>query len=744
MRALVLLSSLSACNGGAEDDSYDRRDDSSILPPDDSGTDDSADDSAPPDDSTPPDDSAAPVYGLDERPSNPTCLAPARPASEFDAEWEEVFLALSFDYAVQITHPPGDDSWFYVVQQDGKVYAFENRPDVKDAVLVLDKTGTVGFDYSEKGLLSIAFHPDFPTNGDVFLSYNSSSKNKVTRVTSTGIGEDIDDSAEQEVFDIDDPASNHNGGQLGFGPDGYLYFSTGDGGGSGDTYDNGQNPDTLLAKILRVDVDGGDPYAIPADNPWADGADGVAEMYAWGFRNPWRFQFDPATGELWVGDVGQNKWEEIDLVQNGGNYGWPIWEGAHCYGASTCDDLGFLNPMLEYDPGGAASVIMGPVYRGSALPALVGTPLFTDFYATDLQGLFFDEATSEPDMREVAASAGVPFAALGTDEAGEVYGVDYYTGGGVYQLVPSGGTKKKDPFPDLLSETGCVDPKDPTVPAAGLIPYAPNAPFWSDGADKLRWFAIPDGTTVAIEKDGDFTFPIGSVMMKQFSIAGTVVETRLFVRHDDGNWAGYSYAWNGADAAWVRGGSVVEVAGQDWTFPSAPMCLACHTPVAGGTLGPELGQLNGDFAYPSTGRVANQLRTLDHIGVLDLGGDDPDTLEAIPDPLGSENAHLRARAWLHTNCSFCHQPGGLGGGDADFRYSTPGPAMNICDVPPTSGDLGIEDALLLAPGEPDRSVLLSRISRRDAYGMPPLASSIVDEDGAAIVREWIESMTGCP
>jgi uncharacterized repeat protein (TIGR03806 family) len=564
-------------------------------------------------------------------------------------------------------------------------------------------------------------------------------------VTSTGIGEAIDDSKEVTLLSIDDPASNHNGGQLAFGPDGYLYVATGDGCGGGDTYGNGQNPDTLLAKILRLDVDGGDPYAIPSDNPWADGADGVPEMYAWGFRNPWRFQFDPASGELWVGDVGQDKWEEVDLVRNGGNYGWPIWEGTHCYppSVSTCDDLGFLNPMIDYDPGGSASVIMGPVYRGSAFPTLVGTPLFTDFYHPDLQGLFFDEATGEPEMREVASST-VSFAALGSDESGEVYGVDYYTGGGVYELVPTSKTKKADPFPALLSETGCVDPKDPTVPAAGLIPYAPNAPFWSDGADKLRWFAIPDGTTVAVEKDGDFTFPIGTVMMKQFSLAGTVVETRLFVRHDDGNWAGYSYAWSGGDAAWVRGGSVVDIAGQEWTYPSGPMCVACHSSAAGGTLGPEIGQLNGDLTYPSTGRVANQLRTLDHIGVIDLGGVDPKKLDVIPDPFGSEDVRLRARAWLHTNCSFCHQPGGPGGGNADYRFSTPARDMHICDVPPTSGDLGIKDALLFAPGDPDRSVILSRLSRRDAYGMPPLASSLVDEDGAALIREWIKSTPSCP
>ena len=494
MRApLVLLSSLVACHGKSDEDSYDRRDDSGTVAPDDSGTDDT-DDSATGDDSTPPDDSATPVYGLDDRPTNATCLAPARPASEFDATWEQVFPALSFDYSIQITHPPGDDSWLYVVQQDGKVYAFENRPDVKAADLVLDKSSEVNFDYAEMGLLSIAFHPDFATNGEVFLAYNESDggyHDLVTRVTTAGIGQRFDDSAEQTLLDIDDPASNHNGGQLAFGPDGYLYVATGDGGGASDTYGNGQNPDTLLAKILRLDVDGGDPYAIPADNPWADGSAGVPEMFAWGFRNPWRFHFDVDTGQLWVGDVGQNKWEEIHRVLVGGNYGWPVWEGAHCATGSTCDeDLGYVNPVVDYDPGGSASVIMGPVYRGSAFPALVGIPLFTDFYNPDLQGVFFDEKTNEPEVVEIAPAFGVPFAGLGTDEAGEVFAVDYYAGGGVYELVPATGAKK-DLFPELLSETGCVYPTDPTVPAVGLIPYAPNAPFWSDGARQAPLVRAP-------------------------------------------------------------------------------------------------------------------------------------------------------------------------------------------------------------------------------------------------------------
>ncbi len=233
-------------------------------------------------------------------------------------------------------------------------------------------------------------------------------------------------------------------------------------------------------------------------------------------------------------------------------------------------------------------------------------------------------------------------------------------------------------------------------------------------------------------------------MMKQFLLSGAVFETRLFVRHEDGNWAGYSYAWNGADAEWVRGGRVSEVAGQEWTFPSASMCLACHSQAAEGTLGPEIGQLNGDLLYPSTGRVANQLRTLDHIGILDLGDAEPDTLEVIPDPFGTADLHLRARAWLHTNCSFCHQPAGLGGGDIDLRFGTPFIATKTCGEEPTSGDLGIAKALLVAPGEPDRSVLLSRISRRDAYGMPPLASSLVDDEGVALIREWIASITSCP
>jgi mono/diheme cytochrome c family protein len=222
-----------------------------------------------------------------------------------------------------------------------------------------------------------------------------------------------------------------------------------------------------------------------------------------------------------------------------------------------------------------------------------------------------------------------------------------------------------------------------------------------------------------------------------------VFETRLLVRHDDGGWAGYTYAWNGADAQLVTGGEDRTVAGQEWRFPSGGQCLECHTNAAGRTLGLEVAQLNGAHDYPSTGRRANQLATLDHIGLIDLGGKAPDDLDRISDPFGDGDVDPRARAWLHTNCAFCHRPDGTGGGTMDLRWTTDLADMAICDEPPERGDLGIADARIVAPGDASRSVLWSRIARRDAYGMPPLATHEVDGEGVALIGEWIGSLS-CP
>ncbi len=487
---------------------------------------------------------------------------------------------------------------------------------------------------------------------------------------------------------------------------------------------------------------GPDPHASTGD---------CQEIYAWGVRNPWRWSFDTSTGELWLGDVGQNAYEEVDRVQRGGNYGWNCREGLHAYSgpAGTCPSTtaNFIEPVVEYDHSVGNSITGGYVYRGSALPALAGVYLFADYGSGRIWRLV-DSGSGGYTSQELL-DTNLAIASFGQGNDGELYVVDI-NGGGLYKIVDgggSGGGGSGPPVPTLLSDTGCVVAQSPSQPASGLIPYAPAAPFWSDGAVKERWMAIPNGTSISVGADGDFAFPNGTVLMKHFRLNGALIETRLFMRHPDGDWAGYTYEWNTqqTNATLVTGGKTATVGGQSWRFPSGNECLSCHTQAAGFALGAEAAQLNHDFAYASTGRTANQLRTLDHITLFTTPLGDPANQPSLPDPFDTAApVDQRARAYLHTNCSQCHRPGGGTPSSMDLRYGTLLSSTAACDAPPQAGDLGIGGAArIIAPGSAANSVLLARLSRRDANGMPPIASNQVDTAGAMLLEQWIGALTSC-
>jgi uncharacterized repeat protein (TIGR03806 family) len=297
-----------------------------------------------------------------------------------------------------------------------------------------------------------------------------------------------------------------------------------------------------------------------------------------------------------------------------------------------------------------------------------------------------------------------------------------------------------------LSATGCVNASNATQPASGLIPFAPSATLWSDGATKERWMALPEGKNITVNPDGDWDFPNGTVLVKNFRLDNRLIETRLFMRHPDGVWAGYSYEWNGdqTDATLVRGGKTVTVAGQTWHYPSEGQCLQCHTEAAGFSLGPETKQLATNFKYPQTGREANQLLTLNEIKVLTPPISDAADQTPYPDPKGTAGTlGERARAYLQANCSQCHRPNGGSTANMDLRYSVSLADTHACDVAPGLGDLGIANAKLIAPGDATHSVLISRMNRRDAYGMPTIGTAKVDAEGVALLTEWVNSLTGC-
>jgi uncharacterized repeat protein (TIGR03806 family) len=302
--------------------------------------------------------------------------------------------------------------------------------------------------------------------------------------------------------------------------------------------------------------------------------------------------------------------------------------------------------------------------------------------------------------------------------------------------------------PERLGQTGCFDPSDPTRPDPALIPYAVNAPLWSDGADKQRWLALPDGARITVRPDGDWELPPGSVLIKTFSFGARRIETRFFVRHREGDWSGYTYQWNeaGTDAVLLAEGSHRErIGAEEWHFPSRAQCQRCHTAAAGHSLGLETAQLNRAFAYPG-GRVANQLATWTHIGLFEQPPGDPSTLPALADPADAQGApEARARAYLHGNCAPCHRPGLEDAGSMDLRFATPLAATMACGAEPQRGTLGIGPQVrLIAPGRPDLSSVLVRMRALDSNRMPTVASLVVDSEGSALIEAWIRALGACP
>jgi uncharacterized repeat protein (TIGR03806 family) len=611
---------------------------------------------------------------------------------------------------------------------------------------------------AEDGLFAIAFHPDWPTIEEVFLSYtagsygNSTATNRVSRFTLAGDGT-VDETSEEILLDIPDFANNHNGGMIAFGQDGFLYVGMGDGGFGNDPNEYGQDPQALLGKMLRIDVDNatnGNNYAIPGDNPFVDDAAYAPEIYALGLRNPWRWSFDRATDELWLGDVGQFEWEEVNVIVSGGNYGWDVFEAVECVQDTSgpsgpCDLGGTIDPVAFYGhTNGRVAITGGYVYRGTDVPALVGRYLFADHSSTEVFTLE-DDGTGRFVVAGLSGgSTGINVAGFGEDAEGELYVMSVFANT-VHKIGPSG-PPVVDTFPQLLSETGCMDANDTRLPGPGLIPFDVNAPLYSDGADKERFVALPDGTTATMDAaDGDIDLPNGTVLIKHFRVADQLVETRLFMRHDDSQWRGYSYKWNDTqtDAQLLPAADAVDVNGQTWNFPSRTACLTCHTAAAGRSLGVESAQLNGDYTYAQTGRTANQLVTWASIGVLTL----PAPVTQLPRAErynGAAPIEERARAYLHGNCSHCHRPNGGALGNMDLRLLTSFANTNTCDVTPGEDDFGVANARLVAAGDPGRSMMSVRMHRLGAGQMPPLGRAIVDAEGTGLIDGWITALAGCP
>jgi uncharacterized repeat protein (TIGR03806 family) len=711
--------------------------------------------------------------------------------------------SLTFNQPLCLATPPGETQRLFVCEKPGVIRVV---PDVTAASptssvffnLASTVNARAGEDFvpdpnGESGLLGLAFHPDYATNRQFYVFYTVSKTSggtfqRVSRFTAQAGNPNLADPAsEQILIDQRDDATNHNGGDLHFGPDGYLYISVGDEGNANDTLNNSQtiNKD-LFAGILRIDVDKkpgnlqptthaaipGSPsaanFAIPVDNPfvhtslggtWNGTFNGATvsqttvrrEFWATGLRNPWRMSFDPATGALWCGDVGQGAREEIDIITRGGNYGWAFREGTLNGAKSGSAPANFNTlyhaaPVHEYPRGDGYSVTGGRVYRGTRIGALAGKYIFADYGSGNIWSIHLDGSGRQ----RLLGESGI--AAFGVDPSNQDLLLADIGDGVIRRLVT---TTQPGSYPATLSATGLFADLSDLSPSPGLVPYQVNLPFWSDHAIKSRWFVVPDGSSqFTWSSESPWTLPAGTIWVKHFDMemqrgvpaSRKRIETRLLVKNAGGAY-GVSYRWNegGTEATLVEDGGVdfplaVTEGGvpapQTWRIPSRAECMACHTPQAGHALSFNTRQLN--LSGSMNGFTGNQLSTLFSQGYLSNHPGSPNLLPRHLRP--EESAHsleARVRSYLAVNCAYCHMSGGTAPASWDGRAALTldetglvlGAAIN------TGGD---PLNRLLVPGDTGRSILLHRVAASGGFTrMPPLGSNVVDSASASMLAEWI-------
>ena len=644
---------------------------------------------------------------------------------------ERTFAGITWKSPLYFALEPGGGH-LVVVQQDGPMVRVKADPAA---------TGTQTFGEFPGWLVySVLFDPEYATNRFVYLFRNGPTGdtprgNRVSRfVVEPEPHPHIDPTTELTI--IQWASGGHDGGDMDFGTDGMLYLTTGDGTADSDDWVSGQTLNDLLGAVLRIDVRGATkekPYAIPPDNPFRGEPDARGEIWAYGLRNPWRMDIDPVSGQVWVGNNGQDLWETAHLVRPGENYGWSVFEGSHPFYANRA--LGptpHVIPTIEHSHSEFRSLTGGVVYRGTQWPDLDGAYIYGDYSTGRIWGAKH-EGTQMIWHHELADSP-LGIAAFRALPNGDLLVADHL-GHGVYRLEQNTPPARAQPFPKKLSETGLFENGQPTE---GVVAYEVNAPAWTDGATARRWMAVPAGQTVSYADDTAWGFGEGAVLLQTLSLDDQrPVETRVMLKQQ-GEWAGYSYRWNaeGTDADLVpKEGLTVEWAEpgglRSWRFPSRAECASCHARAANYVLGVTGAQLHR----------GSQLDDIAELGFL------TGLAQTRPAPLTNPydttaDLEARALAYLHVNCSVCHVESGGGNAKMELRLGNSRERMAIFDARPQHGTFGLPDAMLVAPGHPDRSVLPLRMAGRGGGTgqMPPLGTTRADEAAVAMIREWIARM----
>lgn len=385
-----------------------------------------------------------------------------------ELELINAFPKLSYSEPIFLTHSNDGTNRVFVVEQRGNIIVHDNDSEASETTVFLDISDSLATG-SELGLLGLAFHPDYANNGVFFINYTaplgSRWETRISKLTASGNQADI--TSEEIILRVAQPFLNHNGGMIAFGTDGFLYIALGDGGSGGDPQRNGQNTMTMLGSILRIDVDtpnGETQYSIPADNPFIGSSTALEEIFAYGLRNPWRFSIDPQTGQIWAGDVGQNRLEEIDLIESGKNYGWRLMEGFDCFNPSNCDQAGLTLPIVDYShSAGSCSVTGGTIYRGAARPELQGAYIYGDFCSGRIWMLRYENGQVTADS--LLLNTNLNISSFGTDEQQELYVINL--SGAIYRFnesIPTGTGEDINNAPEQITlKQNYPNPFNPTT-----------------------------------------------------------------------------------------------------------------------------------------------------------------------------------------------------------------------------------------------------------------------------------------
>lgn len=756
---------------------------------------------------TEPEPSLIKTSGLSAPPINQTCVPPTGASQSSGVTTTAVFTNVQFPansdclpginttscrgaFRPVVLRQQPITRRFYVAEQPGRIIAIEGTT----ATLALDLRNKVVFGY-EPGLLNLDFDP--ANGGIAYVSYvtcGSQSNGIITNAFANcidGFGGaaflavsrftvradgSFDETSEQLIIEQSKPTGEHNGGGAQFGPDGNLFVAIGDGGEY--PSDAAQDPSTLRGKIIRISVNSspgvprpttGPIYGIPSDNPFRTVPGIRPEIYAMGFRNPWRYSFDPLTTtlpRLWVGDVGLISAEEVNYVQAGKNYGWPIIEGPFCHhrGAdvgkfsvstdTTClSDPRYTAPVHFYRQAHGVAITGGMVYRGTAIPRLRGSYLFADFSLGHIWSL-----TGVDNTVGFIQASGMLLSSFGEDLDHELYVMDWWTGE-IRQLQATAAVPARPAT--LLSATGCVQATAPQQPAAGALAYDVNVGFFSEAAvHKQRYLFLPSsgGGLTEYDNTGTLILQPGSVLMKDFDINGRRIETRLMYFQPDATWTMWSYKWlaDQSDAVLQTTAEDVDYDGVAWHLPNQGECVHCHNMPNGGVLALRIEQLNRLHYYPETNSWANQLDTLRAVGRINR-------VEPIDRmmPIGAQNARIvdlppaqtlphlprladtaeplvaRVGAYLETNCSYCHRP--AGGGRGEFSLVRSQFLAGLCNQLPQSAAYDDPAMRLIKPGDAEHSIVLRRMQETQLpYQMHPYRMT-ADAQGVALLKEWIET-----